>query len=83
MTSQTFTCNECGATGSLEWMRQHPCQEVQNVRQFGGRCEDYPCCGHLLGECMPQESFTKEYWLRRMENEAWDPEENYAYEEEY
>jgi len=27
-------------------------------------CEDYPCCGHLYGECADRPEFTSEYWLR-------------------
>lgn len=61
---RTYTCNDCGTTGSLQWMQDHPCGDVQDVRQFGGRCEDYPCCGHLNGECEPREEFTKNYWSR-------------------
>lgn len=70
---RTYTCNECGTRGSLRWMETHPCQEVQDVAQFGGRCEDYPCCGHPEGECMPSETFTKGYWLERMSDPDYDP----------
>ncbi len=73
MTDRTFTCNQCGTTGSLEWMRDHPCGQIQDVRQFGGRCEDYPCCGHAPGECEPQESHTKGYWQRIMSRPDYDP----------
>jgi hypothetical protein len=77
MTEKQFTCVACGTTGSLEWMRDHPCDEVQDVTRFGGRCEDYPCCGHLPGECMPSETFTKAYWEKRMAED-----EDYDYAEE-
>ena len=70
-----FTCNDCGTVGSLRWMEQHDCEAIQDVNAFGGQCEDYPCCGHLPGECASRESFTKEYWLERMS----DPD----YEERY
>lgn len=56
-------------------MDEHDCDGVQNVREFGGRCEDYPCCGHLPGECEPQERFTKAYWQSRYGD--LDPEERY------
>lgn len=26
------------------------------------RCEDYPCCGHLAGECEDRPEFYAEYW---------------------
>ena len=67
-TDQTYTCNTCGTTGSLEWMEEHDCQGVQDVNEFGGYCEDYPCCGHLPGECAPQERFTKGYWQRQYDS---------------
>jgi hypothetical protein len=67
-TDQTFTCNDCGTTGSLQWMQDHPCGDVQSVNEFGGRCEDYPCCGHQPGECAPQERFTKAYWQDRYDS---------------
>jgi hypothetical protein len=25
-------------------------------------CEDYPCCGHLPGECEDRPEFTSDYW---------------------
>lgn len=74
----SFTCNDCGTTGSRRWMEQHNCAEVQDVAQFGGRCEDYPCCGHLPGECAPQERFTKEYWQDRYDSLS--PEDRYEVE---
>lgn len=63
-----FTCDTCGTKGSLRWMEQHPCNVVQDVAAFGGRCEDYPCCGHVGADagCAPQESHTSEYWTERM-----------------
>ena len=67
MSDQSFTCNDCGTSGSLQWMSEHPCGEVQDVTQFGGRCEDFPCCGHQMGECMPDERYTKAYWLAHPE----------------
>lgn len=75
------TCNECGTVGSPRWMETHNCSAVQDVAQFGGRCEDYPCCGHANGECAPRESFTKEYWLDQLANE--DPNFPIDYEERY
>ena len=68
----TFTCNEGGTSGSVRWMQTHDCNAVQDVAANGGRCEDYPCCGHLPGECAPQERFTKAYWLDRMAEPDYD-----------
>lgn len=65
MTTPTFTCNACGTTGSADWMRTHDCAHNQYVAEFGGRCEDYPCCGHTDGDgCATRESHTAAYWQR-------------------
>lgn len=59
----TFTCNACGTQGALRWMSTHPCETIATVRDSGGRCEDYPCCGHTDGDgCAPLESHTADYW---------------------
>ena len=43
-----ITCTECGyTTNDLYLVAYHSCAVAQN----GGRCEDYPCCGHELGDC--------------------------------
>jgi hypothetical protein len=61
-----FTCNDCGTKGSVRWMQSHDCQHNQDVDEFGGRCEDYPCCGHTDGDgCKALESHTKEYYYDR------------------
>lgn len=61
--AQSFTCNACGTSGSLRWMESHPCGHNQDVAAFGGRCEDYPCCGHTDGDgCYALESHTSAYW---------------------
>ena len=42
------TCGECGfTTRDIALLTNHSC----DVQQFGGRCEDYPCCGHESGDC--------------------------------
>ena len=62
--TRTFTCNACGSSGSQRWMNTHNCEHNQYVREMGGRCEDYPCCGHTDGDgCYALESHTSEYWL--------------------
>jgi len=40
------TCTECGYSGTLRALELHSCQ----VQEQGGRCEDYPCCGHTDGD---------------------------------
>lgn len=43
-----MTCDECGfETRDLPLMERHSCDVVA----FGGRCEDYPACGHEMGDC--------------------------------
>lgn len=45
------TCPECGFTSrDVALLNNHSCA----VQQNGGRCEDYPCCGHEFGDCNGQ-----------------------------
>lgn len=49
----TMTCTEegCGfTTQDMALMEKHSC----DVQMQGGRCEDFPCCGHELGDCNGQ-----------------------------
>ena len=42
------TCGECGfSTHDAHLFANHSC----DIQQQGGRCEDYPCCGHENGDC--------------------------------
>lgn len=42
------TCPECDFTSrDVGLLNNHSC----DVQQNGGRCEDYPCCGHESGDC--------------------------------
>jgi len=42
------SCTECGfSNNDIYLLRNHSCDVVKN----GGRCEDYPCCGHEMGDC--------------------------------
>lgn len=69
MATITATCDECGFGGSLNALRVHSCY----VQEFGGRCEDYPCCGHTDGDgCQTLPSHTMEYWLERMSDPGYD-----------
>jgi hypothetical protein len=48
MLRAAVTCTECGfTTKDSALIASHSC----DVAQQGGRCEDYPCCGHETGDC--------------------------------
>ena len=58
------TCSECGYSGSVELVQLHSCDIAKN----GGRCEDYPCCGHTDGDgCQTLREHTSEYWSGLMQ----------------
>ena len=41
-------CTACGfTTYDLHLIASHSC----DVQRNEGRCEDYPCCGHEMGDC--------------------------------
>jgi hypothetical protein len=62
-TRRTATCDECGFSGSLREIECHSCY----VQQQGGRCEDYPCCGHVDGDgCQTRPEHTSAYWYEAM-----------------
>jgi hypothetical protein len=45
------SCEECGFTSKdIVLMNNHSC----DIQKQGGRCEDYPCCGHERGDCNGQ-----------------------------
>lgn len=47
---QAITCSdpECGfTTTDVALFNNHSC----DVEKFGGRCEDWPACGHEPGDC--------------------------------
>ncbi|MCA1806263.1 MAG: hypothetical protein LC687_00060 [Actinobacteria bacterium] len=42
------SCSSCGfSTADLHLLANHSC----DIQSFGGRCEDFPCCGHEAGDC--------------------------------
>lgn len=41
--------------------QDHVCQSEHVSRT--GICEDFPCCGHLRGECGERAEFTSAYWV--------------------
>lgn len=62
------TCGECGFTGSPWELELHSC----DIQQFGGRCEDYPCCGHTDGDgCQTRPEHTSAYWTQVAYESPW------------
>jgi hypothetical protein len=52
-------CIECGYVSTLRGLELHSC----DVQAFGGRCEDYPACGHTDGDgCQALPEHTGAYW---------------------
>lgn len=69
--AMTVTCDSCGYSGSIDRVKLHSC----DIQEQGGRCEDYPACGHTDGDgCQTLPEHTSEYWMDLMTK---DPE---AYE---
>jgi hypothetical protein len=59
MNTFSVTCNECGYSGSIERVKLHSCQ----IQKQGGRCEDFPACGHTDGDgCQTLPQHTSEFW---------------------
>jgi len=55
------TCVDCGHTTSLAGLALHDC----TIAEQGGRCEDYPCCGHTDGDgCQTLPTHTADYYRR-------------------
>lgn len=54
------TCNQCGHSASVADIELHSC----TIAESGGRCEDYPCCGHTDGDgCQTLAIHTSAYYL--------------------
>lgn len=46
--TRSASCPDCGlTTRDTALFNNHSCA----VQEQGGRCEDYPCCGHEFGDC--------------------------------
>jgi hypothetical protein len=57
--SRRATCEDCGYKSTLRGLALHDCQ----IQEFGGRCEDYPACGHTDGDgCQTLPEHTGDYW---------------------
>jgi hypothetical protein len=60
MSDFSVTCNTCSYSGSIGAVKVHSCY----VQEQGGRCEDFPCCGHTDGDgCQHQPQHTSEFWM--------------------
>lgn len=54
------TCNACDYTGTIAAVELHSC----DIQEQGGRCEDYPCCGHTDGDgCQTLPQHTAAFYL--------------------
>lgn len=61
--TRTATCDDCSFSGTLKAVELHDC----DIQKNGGRCEDYPCCGHTDGDgCQTRLEHTGEYWSNLM-----------------
>lgn len=65
-----ITDPDCGHT--YEWLRTKPlpnhcpsCDEPTTGPY--GTCEDFPCCGHQLGECGYSPTHSSDYWSEWMD----------------
>lgn len=55
----TATADCCGFKGTLAALKLHSCA----IEEFGGQCEDYPCCGHTDGGgCQTTPEMTSAYY---------------------
>lgn len=78
----TAVADCCGFKGTLAAIELHSC----DIQEFGGRCEDYPCCGHTDGDgCQTLPSHTAEFYHRNPQflHEPGSPEWYDAMEEIY
>lgn len=74
------SCGECGfTTADIHLLANHSC----TIQEFGGTCEDFPCCGHEAGDCNGQkygsDEEIKERYLARLN----DPDYDEYYDEEW
>lgn len=71
------TCPTCGFTSAdIKLLQNHSC----DVQQNGGRCEDYPCCGHEAGDCNGLRYGSDEAIKAEVYRAAHDPEFAYRME---
>jgi len=63
---RVLRCTECGQTWhptQSSIADSHACVKDGDFVATTGRCEDFPCCGHRLGECGDRAEFTSAYWM--------------------
>lgn len=61
-------CADCGfTTTDVHLLAAHSCDVASN----GGRCEDFPCCGHEAGDCNGQKYGSDEAIKARVQA-RWD-----------
>ena len=54
-------CLSCGRRDTIAALALHDCQ----IEEQGGRCEDYPCCGHTDGDgCQTLPQHTSDFYAR-------------------
>lgn len=67
-------CEECGfSSRDVALMNAHDC----DVQANGGRCEDWPCCGHEFGDCNG-ELYGSDESIKAQVQEAWDTGHGYC-----
>lgn len=68
------SCKECGFQSyDTKLLEHHDCY----IQQNGGRCEDYPCCGHEMGDCNGLKYGSDESIMEQVERAMYD--EEFAY----
>jgi hypothetical protein len=56
---------QCEFEGTLAALELHEHTWIDQDMYPGGRCEDYPCCGHTDGDgCRPLPSHTSDFYYR-------------------
>ena len=65
---QAISCEDCGfTTRDVALFNNHSC----DIQAQGGRCEDFPCCGHELGDCNGQ-LYGSDEAIKQRVYDAWD-----------
>lgn len=73
----TSTCSECNfSSEDYALVKNHSC----DIQLQGGRCEDFPCCGHERGDCNGEKYGSDEKIIEDVHRAARDPEFAYRLE---
>lgn len=65
VSSRVLRCSDCGQSwhpSQAGVADSHLCVDDDDFVATTGRCEDFPACGHRLGECGDRAEFTSAYW---------------------